>query len=70
MKKLTVTLAATTALAALPGLAFAQETAAETPDITPYIFTTLLFLIGGFLVFWMAAAALPCSKQAWCAPKT
>ena len=55
MKKLTVTLAATTALAALPGLAFAQETAAETPDITPYIFTTLLFLIGGFLVFWMAA---------------
>ncbi|KUP93344.1 ammonium transporter [Tritonibacter horizontis] len=54
MKKLTVTLAAT-ALAALPGLAFAQEAAAETPDINPYIFTTLLFLIGGFLVFWMAA---------------
>jgi Amt family ammonium transporter len=49
-----VTLAAT-ALAALPGLAFAQEAAAETPDINPYIFTTLLFLIGGFLVFWMAA---------------
>ncbi|WP_416369158.1 ammonium transporter [Tritonibacter mobilis] len=54
MKKLTVTLAAT-ALATLPGLAFAQEAAAETPDINPYIFTTLLFLIGGFLVFWMAA---------------
>ncbi len=54
MKKLTVTLAAT-ALATLPGLAFAQDAAAETPDITPYIFTTLLFLIGGFLVFWMAA---------------
>lgn len=44
-------LAATTMM---PGAAFAQDAAAA-PDVTPYIFTTLLFLIGGFLVFWMAA---------------
>ncbi|MEL7182544.1 MAG: ammonium transporter [Pseudomonadota bacterium] len=41
-------------LAALPVMGFAQEAEAA-PDINPYIFTTLLFLIGGFLVFWMAA---------------
>lgn len=37
--------------------AFAQETAAPVP-VSPeaqYIFNTLLFLIGGFLVMWMAA---------------
>ncbi|MEX5597908.1 ammonium transporter [Pseudophaeobacter sp. C1-32P7] len=54
MRKLKLSLAAT-AFAALPGLALAQDAAAEPPDINPYIFTTLLFLIGGFLVFWMAA---------------
>ena len=54
MRKLKLSLAAA-GFAALPGLALAQEAAAETPDINPYIFTTLLFLIGGFLVFWMAA---------------
>ena len=37
---------------ALPTLAVAQEAA---PDIQPYILTSLLFLVGGFLVFWMAA---------------
>ncbi len=37
---------------AAPTLGFAQDAA---PDIQPYIFTTLLFLVGGFLVFWMAA---------------
>ncbi|MEM7718349.1 MAG: ammonium transporter [Pseudomonadota bacterium] len=37
---------------ALPTMAMAQDAA---PDIQPYIFTTLLFLVGGFLVFWMAA---------------
>ncbi len=42
------------ALAVLPTLGLAQDTAAA-PDIAPYIFTTLLFLVGGFLVFWMAA---------------
>ena len=56
------------ALAVLPVVAFAQDTtaadaatataeaAAPTFDeIGPYIMTTLLFLIGGFLVMWMAA---------------
>ncbi|MGR3713847.1 MAG: ammonium transporter [Shimia sp.] len=45
------------ALIALPSLGFAQEETAA-PDfneIGPYIMTTLLFLVGGFLVFWMAA---------------
>ncbi len=55
MRKLSLSLSAL-ALTTLPGLALAQETAAAAPaDITPYIFTTLLFLIGGFMVFWMAA---------------
>ncbi len=44
---------------ALAGTAFGQETAAaETSSPSPetaYIFNTLLFLIGGFLVMWMAA---------------
>ncbi|SEG26256.1 ammonium transporter [Thalassococcus halodurans] len=54
--KLLKTLAPVVALAALPTLGMAQEAeAAATPDINPYIFTTLLFLMGGFLVFWMAA---------------
>ncbi|MEN8834147.1 MAG: ammonium transporter [Pacificibacter sp.] len=52
--KLTKLIPATLAASALPAVAFAQD-AAATPDINPYIFTTLLFLIGGFLVFWMAA---------------
>jgi len=52
--KLTKSLAVATALVALPTLTLAQDEAAA-PDITPYIFTTLLFLMGGFLVFWMAA---------------
>ena len=43
------------ALVALPSLGFAQDATEAAPDINPYIFTTLLFLIGGFLVFWMAA---------------
>ena len=43
-------------LTALPTLALAQDAAAPGFDeIGPYIMTTLLFLIGGFLVFWMAA---------------
>ncbi|CUH88261.1 Ammonia transporter [Phaeobacter sp. CECT 5382] len=55
MRKLSLSLSALT-LTALPGLALAEEAAAAAPaDITPYIFTTLLFLIGGFMVFWMAA---------------
>ncbi|SHE33073.1 ammonium transporter [Loktanella atrilutea] len=56
------------AVALLPAVAFAQDTAtaeaatdaveaaAPTFDqIGPYIMTTLLFLVGGFLVMWMAA---------------
>jgi len=45
-------LSATAWAALLPTFAMAQD---ATPDIQPYILTTLLFLIGGFLVFWMAA---------------
>ncbi|MEY3003720.1 MAG: hypothetical protein RLZZ491_896 [Pseudomonadota bacterium] len=52
-------LAAVATAAVLPGLGLAQEAteAASTAPAaeTSYIFTTLLFLIGGFLVFWMAA---------------
>ncbi len=53
------------ALMALPtfGLAQEAEVAAEAvadvapsfDEIGPYLMTTLLFLVGGFLVFWMAA---------------
>ena len=40
----------------LPTLALAQDAAAPSFDeIGPYLMTTLLFLVGGFLVFWMAA---------------
>ena len=53
--KSTVKLGLAATLMALPSMGLAQEAAEATPDITPYIFTTLLFLIGGFLVFWMAA---------------
>ncbi|MDJ1017017.1 MAG: ammonium transporter [Paracoccaceae bacterium] len=35
----------------VPTAALAQDA----PDVTPYIFTTLLFLMAGFLVFFMAA---------------
>ncbi|MGR3515291.1 MAG: ammonium transporter [Paracoccaceae bacterium] len=50
--KLTKLLMVAGASVALPTMALAQDAA---PDIQPYIFTTLLFLVGGFLVFWMAA---------------
>ncbi len=52
--KLLKTLVPAVALIALPSLGLAQDAEAA-PDINPYIFTTLLFLMGGFLVFWMAA---------------
>ncbi|MBK5934578.1 ammonium transporter [Rhodovulum imhoffii] len=44
-------------LALAPQLALAQEAApsAVPGEQTAYIFTTFLFLVGGFLVFWMAA---------------
>ncbi|MEP2419926.1 MAG: hypothetical protein ABJI09_14415, partial [Marinomonas sp.] len=43
------------AASALPGLALAQDAEYATLADTTFIFNTLLFLIGGFLVFWMAA---------------
>ncbi len=59
------TLALGIALAASPLAALAQETvvvveeatevAPSFDEIGPYLMTTLLFLVGGFLVFWMAA---------------
>ena len=55
--KLTKALPLATALIALPSLGFAQD--AEVPAAVPtdavWILNSLLFLIGGFLVFWMAA---------------
>lgn len=60
MRKSTLSLAAVATLA-LPGLAVAQETAAAAPapgaaaTDTVFILNSLLFLVGGFLVFWMAA---------------
>lgn len=54
--KLTKSLLVGSGLALLPTLALAQDAPAPTFDeIGPYIMTTLLFLIGGFLVMWMAA---------------
>ncbi|WP_299025885.1 ammonium transporter [uncultured Sulfitobacter sp.] len=53
-KKYLIPIAAAAAL--LPTLALAQDAAAPSFDeIGPYLMTTLLFLVGGFLVFWMAA---------------
>ncbi|MEL6960923.1 MAG: ammonium transporter, partial [Pseudomonadota bacterium] len=49
------TLSVAGALTALPTLALAQDAAPGFDEIGPYIMTTLLFLVGGFLVFWMAA---------------
>jgi Amt family ammonium transporter len=50
------TLLPAAALVALPVMGMAQEAAAPTMDeVGPYIFTTLLFLMAGFLVFFMAA---------------
>ncbi len=51
------TLIPAAAIVALPQMGLAQEAAAtgETAQHTQYILTSLLFLVGGFLVFWMAA---------------
>ena len=44
------------AATALPVLAFAQDAVpGEAADHTKFILTSVLFLVGGFLVFWMAA---------------
>ena len=49
------TIAAAAALTALPSLALAQDAAPGFDEIGPYIMTTLLFCMAGFLVFFMAA---------------
>ena len=43
------------AIALVPTLGAAQEAEFANLEQTTFIFNTLLFLIGGFLVFWMAA---------------
>ncbi|WP_120503931.1 ammonium transporter [Sulfitobacter mediterraneus] len=43
------------AIALVPTLGAAQDAEFATLEQTTFIFNTLLFLIGGFLVFWMAA---------------
>jgi Amt family ammonium transporter len=43
------------AMALMTGMAHAQDVAAAPAADTAYIFNTLLFLMGGFLVMWMAA---------------
>jgi len=53
--KLTKYITVGTALSLLPTFALAQDAAPSFDEIGPYIMTTLLFLVGGFLVFWMAA---------------
>ncbi|MEP1199772.1 ammonium transporter [Tateyamaria sp.] len=53
--KLTKSLLVGAGLAALPTLALAQDAAPGFDEIGPYIMTTLLFCMAGFLVFFMAA---------------
>jgi Amt family ammonium transporter len=53
--KLTKSLIVGAALTALPTLALAQDAAPGFDEIGPYIMTTLLFCMAGFLVFFMAA---------------
>ena len=47
-------IAALGALLAAPGVAVAQD-AAGVPQESAFVFNSLLFLVGGFLVMWMAA---------------
>ncbi len=52
------TLAPAVALIALPSLGLAQDAAGDTTppmEEIGFIFTTFMFLVAGFLVFWMAA---------------
>src|SRR6056297_4255453 len=55
MKRFTQTGLAAGALIALPQIGLAQDTAPGFDEIGPYIMTTLLFCMAGFLVFFMAA---------------
>ena len=53
--KLTKLLPLAAAAVALPTMGFAQDAAPSFDEIGPYIMTTLLFCMAGFLVFFMAA---------------
>ena len=53
--KLTKSFLVGAALTALPTLALAEDAAPGFDEIGPYIMTTLLFCMAGFLVFFMAA---------------
>ena len=53
--KFLLPLAAVATAALMPSLGLAKEASTAPAAETSYIFTTLLFLMGGFLVFWMAA---------------
>ncbi|MDR9394092.1 ammonium transporter [Roseovarius sp. SYSU LYC5161] len=55
MKRVTQIALGAAALAALPQMGLAQDTAPGFDEIGPYIMTTLLFCMAGFLVFFMAA---------------
>lgn len=54
LSKLTIVAGIATSMLSVPAFAQDAAPAAVTPDVA-YIFNTLLFLIGGFLVMWMAA---------------
>ena len=56
MKKLFFkTFGVSTLLATVASQSFAQDAPALVPTDSVFILNSLLFLIGGFLVFWMAA---------------
>ena len=56
MKKLSTRISiAALGLVGTTGGAFAQDVAVAVPTDSVFILNSLLFLIGGFLVFWMAA---------------
>ncbi len=55
LMKLNKSLLVGAGLALMPTFALAQDAAPTFDEIGPYLMTTLLFLVGGFLVFWMAA---------------
>ncbi len=49
------TLGLAASLTALPALGFAQDVPTAVPTDVIFIMNSILFLVGGFLVFWMAA---------------
>ncbi|MEM6546717.1 MAG: ammonium transporter [Pseudomonadota bacterium] len=59
MKKLNLVTAVSVLATLVAAPAFGQDATAEPPVVVPghslFVFNTLLFLIGGFLVMWMAA---------------